>query len=319
MVNARNWWMYLGLAGFLGYVPGFPGELRLLNLFFLTPLLRAAISSAAGRRQPPAERAPALPLPPSAGGAALFLARALAAQALMLVVPSMLRQIVRQYLGQTAARRRAIPDAAAYQQRARYRLPFNGQWYVYNGGVTQATSHSWDVIGQRYAYDFVMVDDQRRRWRTDGRAPADYLCYDQPILAPADGEVVAVVDGVRDAPGVGTGWIDVFTPHFPGNAVTIRHAEGEYSFLAHLKPGSICVRPGERVRRGQEIGRCGSSGHSTEPHLHFHVQDCADFFAAASLPVAFDGVAVGGAPAQDGVYVVRHTLVQHSQHSEGSA
>lgn len=318
-MKARNWWLYLGIAGFLGYIPSLPGELRLLNLLFLTPLVRAALRRISGPRQIEDSSAPAQPpLSPAAGGMALFMARLIAAQALMFVVPSMLRQIIAQYRGETTARPRAVDNPAHYQQKARYRLPFDGQWYVYNGGVTQPTSHSWDIIGQRYAYDFVAVDGQLRRWRTDGAAAADYLCYDRPILAPAAGEVVAVVDGVRDAPGVGTGWVDVFTRHFPGNTVTIRHADEEYSYLAHLRPGSICVRAGERVERGQEIGRCGNSGHSSEPHLHFHVQDRGAFFGAASLPVAFDCVSVNDAPPQNSVYIVRQSVVNHSQCSEGS-
>lgn len=81
---------------------------------------------------------------------------------------------------------------------------------------------------------------------------------------------------VRDASGVGTGWIDTFTPDFRGNFVVIRRAEGEYSFLAYLVPGSIRVVAGDRVARGQQIGRCGNSDHSMEPHLYFHVQDPAN-------------------------------------------
>lgn len=307
-----NWWLYVGLIGFLGYVPSFPGELRLLNLFLLTPLVLGVVRRLT---RPPQEKpgpAPVLPLPASAGGAGLVVVRALLSQTLMLVVPSMLRQIIRHSRGQGAAQPRAVASPAHYQQQVRYRLPFDGEWYTVNGGPTPTTSHSWDIIGQRFAYDWVVTDDSLRRWRTDGRAPADYLCYDLPILAPADGEVAAVVEGVRDAPGPGTGWLDALTAHFPGNAVTIRHAEGEYSFLAHLRPGSICVRVGDRVQQGQEIGRCGNSGHSTEPHLHFHVQDRADFFESAGLPVAFDRVMVNGSAPADGVYVTRGTHVQHA-------
>jgi hypothetical protein len=306
----RSWWLYVGLIGFLGYVPLFPGELRLLNLFMLTPLVLRFVRRLT--RPPQEQSKPAPPLPPSSGGAGLFTVRVLLSQMLMLVVPSMLYQIIRQSWGQIAAHLRAVDSPARYQQKVRYRLPFDGEWYTFNGGTTPTTSHSWDIVGQRFAYDWVVADDSLRRWRTDGRAAADYLCYDLPILAPADGEVAAVVEGVRDAPGPGTGWLDVLTAHFPGNAVTIRHAEGEYSFLAHLRPGSICVRVGDRVKQGQEIGRCGNSGHSAEPHLHFHVQDCADFFKAAGLPVAFDRVMVDGSAPADGVYICQGTRVQHT-------
>lgn len=73
-----------------------------------------------------------------------------------------------------------------------------------------------------------------------------------------------------------------------GNYVVIKHAENEYGFLAHLKQGSICVEPGEDVERGQEIGRCGHSGNSSEPHLHFHVHDHPTPYLGAGLPIQFD-------------------------------
>ena len=57
-------------------------------------------------------------------------------------------------------------------------------------------------------------------------------------------------DGVRDAPHPGSGWIDLLAPDFRGNFVIIKHADGEYSFLAHLIPSSIVVRAGQHVRRG---------------------------------------------------------------------
>lgn len=176
--------------------------------------------------------------------------------------------------GSSRALQRAVESPDEYRQKARYSLPFTGEWYVFNGGVNKSDSHSWEVVGQRYAYDFVVADDALRRWPGGKRGAhlEDYFCYGQPILAPAPGVVVEVRDSVPDAPGPGTGGVDPFTRDFRGNFVTIEHAEDEYSFLAHLVPESICAKRGDRVERGQKIGRCGNSGHSTEPHLHFHVQ-----------------------------------------------
>lgn len=322
MSQHRLWWILwlFGFVGFLGYVPGLPTELRLLNLCFMIPLIRNLIK----RRTSPVqyEEVPARPeepLPPSAGGAALFITRYIMATLFCFLIPPQLIQIIRHSAGQTRADKRGFTSTAAYQQKVRYRLPFDGTWYVTNGGITPKTSHSWDIVGQRFAYDFVMTDETLRRWRTNGKHVEDYLCYNLPILAPADGEIVDVVEGVRDAPGVGTGWLDVFTRHFPGNAVMIRHANEEYSFLAHLIPGSISVRVGQTVKQGQIIGYCGNSGHSTEPHLHFHVQDHPNFFQGAGLPVAFDHVSVNGTQTQDSIYLLRGTQVQHSSkgHSPG--
>lgn len=312
----RSWWLYAAFVGFAGYLPGLPRELRLLNLLFLYPLIRPIFN----RQKPPAASttpdppAPDLPIPPAAGNHLLVLIRLIAAQIGMLLVPTMWVQMIRQMAGQNEAEQRAIAAPDAYRQRVRYRLPFDGEWYIVNGGTTPSTSHSWDIIAQRYAYDFVIADETLRRWRSDGRTVTDYLCYGVPILAPAAGEVAWVRDDVRDAPGPGTGWLDMLTPFFPGCTVVIKHAADEYSFLAHLRPGSIVVRPGDRVEAGQPIGQCGNSGHSTEPHLHFHIQDRADFWTAAGLPIVFDGVSVDGQPAADDVYLIRGTRVRPSAH-----
>ncbi len=309
---SHRWWYLAGFVGFAGYIPALPAGLRLLNLCFLVPFALEIFNGVRNRRAAPARPEP---MSPSARPLWMVPLRIGLSSVLMLVVPSMLRQSIRQMKGDGLARQRAIDEPISYQQRTRYRLPFDGTWYIINGGPDAQTSHSWDIIAQRYAYDFVISDDALQRWRTDGKQSEDYLCYSAPILAPADGVITSVVDGVRDAPAPGTGWLDVFTRHFPGNAVTIRHAEGEYSFLAHLIPGSITVRMGDSVAAGQIIGCCGNSGHSTEPHLHFQVQDRADFFEAAGLPVQFDGVVVAPSDqssAMNGIYLVRGTHVKHA-------
>jgi murein DD-endopeptidase MepM/ murein hydrolase activator NlpD len=180
-----------------------------------------------------------------------------------------------------------------------------------NGGVTRETSHSWDLVAQRYAYDFVVADEAGKRHRADGTHTEHYFCYGEPVLAPADGVVIHVRDGVRDAPWVGTGWVDWLCRDFGGNSVTLQHAEGEYSHSAHLIPGSIPVRPGESIRCGQRIGLCGNSGHSTEPHLHFQVQDHPDFFEAFGLPIAFSSCRVNGGPATEPVHLQSGLRVRH--------
>lgn len=312
MPKLRRWSFWLGWVGFLGYVPEFPPALRLFHLFFLVPLILPLIKGFTNRDRAAQPVAPFnLPLPPAARGKTLFFIRYTWSSVLVIVSPRMWGQIARQARGDAAATARAIDNPHSYEQKARYRLPFAGEWWVYNGGITAQTSHSWDIVAQRYAYDFVIADDVGRRWRTDGATLTDYRCYGAPIFAASDGEIVEVIDGVRDAPGVGTGWIDPFTPHFPGCMVVIRHAESEYGVYAHLQPGSIAVKVGERVAAGEIIGRCGNSGHSSEPHLHFHLQDQADFWSGAGLPIAFNDLKIDGAPFTS-AYLQRGQRVQHT-------
>jgi murein DD-endopeptidase MepM/ murein hydrolase activator NlpD len=207
---------------------------------------------------------------------------------LSFLTPPALVTSIFQLLGEGLARARYSfrpPEAGAYRQRVEYSLPFSGLWFVGNGGPDPSTSHSWDLLGQRYAYDFLIVDESGKSHRGQGRRLEDYYAFGAPVLAPADGVVVAVQNHHRDCPW--TGVLDPLAWSILGNYVVIRHAEGEYSLLAHLRRGSVRVRPGERVRRGQVVGECGNSGHSTEPHLHFQVQDHPNAFLSASLPVRF--------------------------------
>ncbi|MCS6846111.1 MAG: M23 family metallopeptidase [Anaerolineae bacterium] len=248
--------------------------------------------------------------PAQRGGIAVFMAKVYASYMLAFLNPIQLVQMVMQGFGQLVAlvRTRGAPPDTTYAQKTRYTLPVRGEWFVYNGGVTPETSHSWDVVAQRYAYDFVITDASLMRHRGDGNVLEDYFCYGSEVLSPADGEVISVRDGIRDAPRPGSGWLDFLALDFRGNHVVIKHAEGEYSFLAHLIPGSICMRKGDRVQRGAVIGRCGNSSHSTEPHLHFHVQDHANVWITAGVPVKFDSVVIADAP-QPPIHLVRGTHV----------
>lgn len=208
--------------------------------------------------------------------------------------PLQLAQILRQAVGNSVARLRPAPAAGEHRSAVTYSLPFDGEWFVYNGGFTPATSHSWGVIAQRYAYDFLVADQRVARHSGDGTSVTDYFCYGRDILAAADGEVVRTEARIGGAPFVGWGVVDFFARSFFGNHVLIRHADGEYALYAHLIRASVAVQEGDRVLRGQRIGRCGHSGHSSEPHLHFHVQDSADLYFGRGVPVRFGAVSVDG-------------------------
>jgi murein DD-endopeptidase MepM/ murein hydrolase activator NlpD len=169
-----------------------------------------------------------------------------------------------------------------------FRLPFEGQWLVLWGGDSRALSgHHYDSPHQRFAFDFVVVDPSGRTHQGDGKDNTDYYAFGLPILAPADGVVTDVITGVRDnTPG------SINTAFAGGNAVILQHREHEVSVLAHLQHGSIRVTCGQRVKRGQVLGLCGNSGTSSEPHLHFHVQNTPIFQDATGLRCLFDHLTV---------------------------
>ena len=179
-----------------------------------------------------------------------------------------------------------LPSPDSHDGEVDYRLPFDGEWTVVNGSPDCAHSHSWGILTQRYAHDFVITDAEGRTHTDDRGGPDQYYCFGEPIAAPADGVVVDSRNSHRDYHRT-TGWLDPFQWSVLGNYVLIKHADEEYSLSAHLQKGSVTVAVGEAVDRGQQIGACGNSGNTTEPHLHFHVQDRSNFFLGAGLPVEF--------------------------------
>ena len=141
------------------------------------------------------------------------------------------------------------------------------------------------VVPQRFAIDWMMLDEQHRAWVGDPHSLSSYLSYGQPLIAAADGKVVTARDEFPDQPPP-----DNPTPpplaDLPGNHVTLRVAPNRYMIYAHMKPGSVRVRVGERVRRGQALGRLGNSGNSATPHLHLQVQTTRSF-VSDGLPFVF--------------------------------
>jgi hypothetical protein len=154
------------------------------------------------------------------------------------------------------------------QHQTELRLPFNDEWLVFWGGDTLELNHHHDYRVQRYAFDLVMVDETGSFYRGEERTNETSFSFGQPIISPAAGTVLEAVDGMRDNP---PGELNTYS--LLGNYLLIKHDEDEFSVLAHLKQGSLLVAAGEDVEQGQEIAACGNSGHSTDAHLHYHLQD----------------------------------------------
>lgn len=201
-------------------------------------------------------------------------------------------------------RARPTPEPASigtddYRTKTELSLPFQGRWYVFWGGRAPRRNHHVTAPTQRFAYDFVVLADGRTH-AGDGASNGDYYCYGKAVLAPAPGRIVTAVDSVEEnTPG------EMNEEAPPGNYVVVDHGDGERSLLAHLRHGSVTVEVGDQVERGTEVGECGNSGRSSEPHLHYHLQTGDAFGEGAGLPASFvdyvaDGEAVGrGAPVRD--------------------
>lgn len=145
----------------------------------------------------------------------------------------------------------------------------------------------------RYAIDFVRVDARGRTARGDADLAANALGYGEPVLAVADAVVAAARDGIGESARVSAHPRHDFD-RAPGNYVSLALGDGRYAVYEHLRPGSLKVRAGERVRRGQVIGALGFTGDSTGPHLHFHVADAAPPLAGEGVAYAFEGFGLLG-------------------------
>lgn len=171
-----------------------------------------------------------------------------------------------------------------------YSLPFDDLWYVANGGEEIETSHSWDIISQRYAYDFVIVKNETTNKNIKAKNNKDFYCFGKPIYSAKEGKVVKTVNWIPD--GRPSQKENPFIPSIIGNFVIIEHDNKEYSVYAHLKQNSVVVRKGQLVQKGELIGQCGSSGNSSEPHLHFQVQKGKSFHLSAPLIIRFENIEV---------------------------
>jgi len=174
-------------------------------------------------------------------------------------------------------------------------LPFKGEWTLVWGGETpEQNYHVSAHPSQRHAMDFVIKDANGRSHRASGQNNEDYYAFGQELLTPCDGEIVLVVDGVKDnKPGQ-------LNPFFPtGNTVILKTDNLEYLVFAHFKQHSINVVQGQRVEQGDLLGLCGNSGNSSEPHLHFHVQNIEYLNMATGVKCYFAEIIVSGEKRND--------------------
>ena len=150
-------------------------------------------------------------------------------------------------------------------------------------------------IAQRFAIDYVRVHDDNKTFSGDQLKNESYLAEGVDALAVANGTVVAVKDSIpENVPGVNSRAVPITLETVGGNHVIIDIGGGRYAFYAHLKPGSIRVKKGDRVTRGQVVGLVGNSGNSTEPHLHFHVSDGNSPLGSEGLPYRYDAFEIVG-------------------------
>ena len=123
-----------------------------------------------------------------------------------------------------------------------FSLPFDGSWTVFWGGDSLDQNHHNTTKSQKYAYDFIVIDEEHKFFRKDGGLNEDYYSYGMKVLSPADGEVIETVNGLRDNKPK-----ELNNFNFIGNYIMIKHNENTFSILGHLKQNSIGVKVGDIV------------------------------------------------------------------------
>lgn len=191
-------------------------------------------------------------------------------------------------------------------------FPLRGEWFVKVSPADHVPSHGTNRFGLRYAMDFIKIDWNDPKYSSHNKNALDYLmkgiplenfyCFGQPIFAPFAGQIVAIENSVSD--GERASWITDQTTAIrhslffnaekdgfkaiAGNYVILKKEEGIYAAFCHIQKDSICVKIGDKVYTGQQIGKVGHSGNSTEPHLHFQLMDSDDLEHTTGLPFVFE-------------------------------
>lgn len=181
--------------------------------------------------------------------------------------------------------------------------PLRGEGWLTANGPDAQTGHrralipieGTAAIAQRFAIDYVKMDQSGRRFVGDSLKNESYYAEGVDALAVADGIVVSVKDGIpENIPGPASRAVPITLETVGGNFVILDIGQGRYAFYAHLKPGSLRVRRSDRVRKGQVLGLVGNSGNSTEPHLHFHLMDGTSPLGSEGIPYALESFELVG-------------------------
>lgn len=166
-------------------------------------------------------------------------------------------------------------------------LPFQGEWYVFWGGTSISDNYHNAHANMKGAFDFWVMGENGKSHQAFAKRNEDFYAFGKEIIAPVSGHIVLVSDKVAD-----NHWPAMNRKAGFGNLVMLETKHKEYLLFAHLKSKSIRVKKGDRVEQGQVLGLCGNSGNSTEPHLHFQLQNSPDLMSAKASHMYFESILI---------------------------
>jgi len=173
--------------------------------------------------------------------------------------------------------------------------PLLGAGYVAADGCCDSIRHvrallslnGHFTLAQRFAIDWEQIDPENRVVKGDTKTLSNYVIYGREILAVADGTVVSSRNDLPEqVPGALPQGMTI--DKADGNFVVLDIGGGNYVLYAHMQPGSVTVKAGAKVRRGDVLGKVGNSGNTQAPHLHLHVMDGPSPLQSNGLPYVFD-------------------------------
>ena len=170
----------------------------------------------------------------------------------------------------------------------KYILPMNNTWYIEYGGQKKEHSHSYDVIAQRYAFDFE-IRKNNLPYKDDYKILNNYFCYLEEMICPCNGVIIDIENKIentkiyKDRPIVNDGNNNY------GNYIIIKHKYNEYSYLCHFEKNTITKKIGDQVLQGEVLGLVGNSGNTQGPHIHYHVQK-GYYDNGVGVPIKFKNV-----------------------------
>lgn len=181
--------------------------------------------------------------------------------------------------------------------------PLRGGCWVASHALSNDADHRRTIIAlnghafvaQRFAIDWIRIGADGQAFRANPADNRNWSAYGADVLAVADGTVLEARDGIpENDPTSDKKAVPIDLETVGGNHVLLRIGNGGSVFYAHLQPGSVRVRAGDRVRVGEVIGRVGNSGQADAPHLHIHLSDRPSILAAEGLPLVFRSFALQG-------------------------
>jgi murein DD-endopeptidase len=174
--------------------------------------------------------------------------------------------------------------------------PLRGENWLAGNGPSNASQHrrafipidGHAYISQRFAIDWVQIYPDGKTFHGDLSDNKNYRAYGNEIHAVADGIVTATKDGIQqNTPGAKSLAVPITLETIGGNHVIMEIGNGLCAFYAHMVQGSVRVKVGDNLRRGDVLGLLGNSGNSSEPHLHFQICNASSELGSEGLPYAF--------------------------------